>query len=305
VPSAGPGTPETEVRARALQGAGVLAFYQADYASSRALLEESLTLFRGLGDKRGTAWSLIYLGMVTNEGGDPASAIPLQEEALSLAREAGDQLGVSWALARIGVSAMFQGQFGRAIGALDEKLRLARSLGDRRGMAFAMENLGFCQIFRREPELVVGERLELEAIAIWREIGERRNLAHSLGILGVAYILMGKLSEAGSLCRERTQIQVEIGDTWGILQVMVAFAVLAAEQGQFERAIRLDGAATTLAEATGVPVVPMLAGWASPYLDRARRALGPTVAQAARQKGQAMTLEEAVEYALSGEEGDT
>ena len=46
------------IRSKALSGAGNLARNQGDYAAARALYEESLTLFRQLGDQRGIAESL-------------------------------------------------------------------------------------------------------------------------------------------------------------------------------------------------------------------------------------------------------
>ena len=54
----------TVARAKALQGAGYLAFAQGDYDHARALMEESLVLSRQLGDKRGIAIALAQLGRV-------------------------------------------------------------------------------------------------------------------------------------------------------------------------------------------------------------------------------------------------
>ena len=54
---------------------------QGDYEAARALLEESLAIFRELGDKRGIAWSLIGLAEVAQAQGDPEKARALLEEA--------------------------------------------------------------------------------------------------------------------------------------------------------------------------------------------------------------------------------
>jgi hypothetical protein len=48
----------TAPRAKALNGAGVLAREQGDYRRASALLEEGLALFRDLRDEREIAWSL-------------------------------------------------------------------------------------------------------------------------------------------------------------------------------------------------------------------------------------------------------
>ncbi len=54
------------VRARALFGAGVLAWRQGDYTSARVLHEEGLALNRQLGDRKGIADSLNNLGIVAS-----------------------------------------------------------------------------------------------------------------------------------------------------------------------------------------------------------------------------------------------
>jgi tetratricopeptide (TPR) repeat protein len=59
-----PATGSLKARAKALHGAGVLAYAQGDYTSARSLFEESLALRRELGNKVGIASSLAGLGGV-------------------------------------------------------------------------------------------------------------------------------------------------------------------------------------------------------------------------------------------------
>ena len=59
-------TPE---RAKVLNAAGVLAYYQGDYPAARALHEESLAIRRELGDRSGIAGSLNNLGNVALRSG--------------------------------------------------------------------------------------------------------------------------------------------------------------------------------------------------------------------------------------------
>ncbi len=48
----------TGARARALHGAGALAYRQGDYSAARSLYEESVAMARELGDRRGIAGAL-------------------------------------------------------------------------------------------------------------------------------------------------------------------------------------------------------------------------------------------------------
>ena len=56
-------------RAKALYAQGYLAYNQGDNAGARSLHEESLALFRELGDKAGIASSLLSLARRTAEFG--------------------------------------------------------------------------------------------------------------------------------------------------------------------------------------------------------------------------------------------
>ncbi len=78
------------VRADALKGAGHLAWVQADHEAATALLAESLDLYRAQTNLRGIAHVLNIQGMIANERGEYARAVALFEESLALWRELGD-----------------------------------------------------------------------------------------------------------------------------------------------------------------------------------------------------------------------
>src|SRR5205823_4502351 len=71
-------------RARALNGAGLLAYPQGEYAVARSLLEQSLALFRELDDKQNIAYVLNGLGVVIQQQGDYAAARGYLEQSLTL-----------------------------------------------------------------------------------------------------------------------------------------------------------------------------------------------------------------------------
>jgi non-specific serine/threonine protein kinase len=81
------GQGDLKARADALNGAGGRAWMQGDYAAARALLEESLTIFRELGDKRGTANSLESHAALAHQEQQAGRAARLWGAATSL-REA-------------------------------------------------------------------------------------------------------------------------------------------------------------------------------------------------------------------------
>ncbi len=87
------GEERTEEHAKALNTAGILAYYQSDYPAARALHEGSLAIRRQLDHRKGIAISLNNLGNVLYDQGDYVAARALHEESLAIKRELGDRRG--------------------------------------------------------------------------------------------------------------------------------------------------------------------------------------------------------------------
>jgi DNA-binding NarL/FixJ family response regulator len=79
-------------------------------------------------------------------------------------------------------------------------------------------------------------------------------------------------------------------------------ACISGAGGEAERAARLFGAAERLREAVGDKHTPEEAALQGPYLATARSQLDEVAWQAAWAEGRAMSMEEAIEYALSKDE---
>src|SRR5262249_6605208 len=91
ISQAGEAEQSRAVRAKAFQGMGALTYSQGDYISARTQYEESLAIYRELGDKRNIAGSLHNLGNIAYSQGDYTSARSLYEEALRINRESGNR----------------------------------------------------------------------------------------------------------------------------------------------------------------------------------------------------------------------
>ncbi len=251
------------------------------------------------------AWSLIYLGWLANDSGEPARATALLEESLALCRAAGDQAGVAWSLVRLGLVKLFSRDYGAARSALRESLVLARALGDQRVTAWALHWLACAQLWSGEGSPEEVRRLEVESLELWMELGDRRNRSYSLALLAEVAYVEGDLVAALGYMREALLLAVEVGDKLGMLIMLTAFAVGAAAQGQYERMVRLAGALAALHAASGVPPHAVFRVHFDRALPVARRALDETIAAAAWREGQAMSLEQAIAYALQVETKDT
>ena len=90
----------------------------------------------------------------------------------------------------------------------------------------------------------------------------------------------------------------DLGHRRGIARVLDIFGGAAAHHGQAERALRLAGAAGAIRHALGAPLFQAEEVALARDLDPARQSLGDA-AVSAEMEGWSMTMEAAIEYALS------
>ncbi len=294
---AGPSaTPHTRAYAKALQGSGVLAFSQGDHFTARSLFEKSLAIYREIDDRRGIGWTLIFFAGMLNDTGDPVAALPLLRESLAICRDLGDQLGIGWALARLGHWELFQGNQAAARPLLEESMAICRAAGDRRGIAMALHLLAMAVAGQGDVSKAIA--LEEELLPILRELQNMRSMSYTLGTLGFCHMERGEYTKAHRLYTEALTLQQEIGDKWGISTLLWCCAVLSAAQSHFERAMRFAGASAALFQNTG-SILGIMLPKAHHLLMRASTALGAEEQARAYSEGQAMTLEQAIVYAVA------
>src|ERR1035441_3182087 len=110
-----------------------------EYRAARALYVECLSIFRGLGDRMGVAWSLNYQGDVAYDQGDSAAARTLYEQGLAIFRDVCDRWGIAGTLADLGSLAREKGDYSTARSMYRESITVFQELDHRRGIARLLE----------------------------------------------------------------------------------------------------------------------------------------------------------------------
>jgi predicted ATPase/DNA-binding XRE family transcriptional regulator len=162
-------------RAHARIGAGVMAYFQGDYAHAAMHTEAALATFRTLNDLDGAGSALGNLGLVADAAEDYPHANALYEEALAIFRVLGDQTRIGYMLNNLGLIAQFQGDYDRAAQLHQEALDLRRRLGDPDGIAFSLGNLGLVAFAR--GDYVRAEGLQRETLRLRRTLSNKSGLA--------------------------------------------------------------------------------------------------------------------------------
>jgi predicted ATPase/class 3 adenylate cyclase len=333
---AGPPSDSTPARAAAVETAGLLAFYQNDYVSTRALLEQSSAYWRERGDRRALATSLAYLGAALFRLGEPEKAVSVVEESLALAREVGDPWRLARSLWTQGTHMHFGGNDAEARPIFEESIALFRRIGDPWGLASALYYLGeieqaaghyasaralieealgltrptedrftlsvyvdtLGEIALAEGDYRQARCLFEESLALCREDHNTRRIAYELRNLGHLARFEGRFVEARAHYQESLTLYGEMDARPGIANLLDSLARLAGVEGQAKRAARLFGATEALRQPIQAPVPGHERLDYESRVAAAREALGAEAFAAAWEEGRAMTLEQAIAYAL-------
>jgi predicted ATPase/class 3 adenylate cyclase len=125
-----PGEVDAVVRARALNGAGNLAWALGDYESAETRHREALTLRQASGDLQGEVRSLNNLGAIAETRERYSDAAGFYRAALDIARETSDPWVIALALGNLGGVQFVLGEREAGVAACEESLALYRQVGD-------------------------------------------------------------------------------------------------------------------------------------------------------------------------------
>jgi predicted ATPase/class 3 adenylate cyclase len=216
------------------------------------------------------------------------------DESLELTRQVGDKLAIANAIYNDAFPMLVNSRnIPRAKELLEEALPLFRELGDNGGVARTLWGLGNAFYFAKD--YAAAKPFLEEAQALFRRSDDRFMLAWSTHTLGLVAVETGNNEMGRRWFSEALQLFVEAKDVSGITLQLENLSVVARAEGDPVRATRLAAAAVAQQTATGTG----LGGLLSQQEGRTgREGLAEMEAEAAWAEGQALTLEEAIAYAL-------
>jgi predicted ATPase/DNA-binding SARP family transcriptional activator len=129
----------THAISSALVNLGNLAFFSGDLDGARELYKESIEHFESKGDLRGQALASENVGLMALTADDIPEAVNWLTRALELAREGGDDREIAAAARSLAAALMEVDKPSEATHLLEESLQLSRDLGDAHGIAVCLE----------------------------------------------------------------------------------------------------------------------------------------------------------------------
>ncbi len=170
------------LRARALWAAGSLAGSLGHVERGEVLCQESLALFRGIGDIQGMGDATFHLAHVAFARWDLAAARSLFEESLVFLRETGDKTLTAWALSALALVVLYQGEYARVHPLAEQAGETFREVGDTSGVAMALMTLA--RVVFWQGDLARAQTLAEEVLARASETGITSAEALALALQG-------------------------------------------------------------------------------------------------------------------------
>ena len=248
------------------------------------------------------AQTFLALGSIVFFQGDFARTYELLEESAALAREACEPSIAAVALGLHTMAAIERQEFELGARLAAESAAAAREAGNPLLRGFSLTFFGYEALYKGDIDRA--GRLHEEAVALNRAQGEIWGLAIVLFDLAVLRVVQHRLAESRVLCAEVIALGRQFRDRRAIAW---AFGVLAAAyfgDGRPERAARLLGAMQVLLESIGSSTQPSYNALIGDHLFSALpRELGEDAYRQALAAGRAMSMSQAIDYALEEQIG--
>jgi len=263
----------------------------------RSLCQESLAIGREIRNPWLIAMSLCILGLQALRLHDDATAQPLLEESATVFRQVGDLLCLSEVNLSLGIIQYRRGDLEQAGQLFEGGQALARVVGVKRHIATALYLSG--ELARLQGDDRQAETRYLESIALWQEMGNRVSRAVNLLSLGYVSLHQRDVPHARALFEEALGVFKSIHEQTNICECLAGLAAVAVAEGQPERGAHLFSAARALLLTTGAVLDPVDVAEHEHLTLALHTQLDDATLDATWAVGQAMTMEQAIAYALN------
>jgi predicted ATPase/DNA-binding CsgD family transcriptional regulator len=238
-------------------------------------------------------------GLLADGQGDLDVAAALLEEGLALGRQIGDEDGTAWALHGLARVARDRSDHERTIAVAEESLIYFAKAQDVGGSAYSLYLLADVARDRGDTERAIA--LYQEGAARAQAVGDAWGGARVLFGWGNLASVQENYDQAAALYREGLVLGASLAAKWVIALCLWGLVGVLGAQGKAQRAARLYGAEQALHAELGLRPRRDPSAFAR-GVATVRAALGEGGFTALATEGGAMSLEQAVAYALAADD---
>jgi predicted ATPase/DNA-binding SARP family transcriptional activator len=252
------------VLGRAYMALGHHAMWQGDFANSGEPLTKAVEILRSKSDPAALSFALIGLGTAVGLGGNEDAADALFDEA--------------------------QGALG--------DMESVRAHGFPYILLYALASYWRGIVAQVAGNLLKAKTSIEMCVEIARRMSDHPTIAHPLSALSRVLTLLGDFERSRRCLAEALPIHARHDDRWGLADALEGAAMLAAAQGEPERAARLLGASDEVRDSTGITLPAHLQAGRGALIAAIQAQTGQAAFENAHRAGRGMTLQETTALAL-------
>lgn len=240
------------LKAKILGNLGMTYYNLDKYDKSVDCNENSLNLFRQLGDKKGEALALISVGRYYYTLGDYEQGLQCGKQALDIAQEIEDRSSEAEALNILGMIYRGMENYQQAIDSHQEQIFIAREIGDLREEGHAMGNLSI--VYEKLEDYPQSANYAHQFLSISQKLGDRRGEGAALHSFGIALLELSHFSEALETLQTALEIFREVASQSEEAQTLIDLAIVYWELDEEISALQYCNQALALATELGIPL---------------------------------------------------
>jgi CHAT domain-containing protein len=227
-------------------------------AESRKYVQQSLTIFDELGNRKDKARALHAMGIAYGLDRRYDEALKYYEQSLELSSEANDRPLMALTLNSLGLAHSSLGHLEAGQQFYRKSLKLAEELNDKNTMHLALNNIAVD--YTNQGRFTESLEYLLRSLRIMEELGpesDRRSLAYKLQNVATVYRHQGNLEQSLVYAQRSLAILIDINDKFGIANLQNNIGVVYKTSGQYE--VGLEWFRKALAGFEAIQSVPGIA----------------------------------------------
>ena len=273
---------------------GLASHHSADLAGALGHYSAIRDAIRDRPPSRALADCLAGRSRILMNMGRIAEGIDDSRRSLAVAQELGYPAGEALARYNLAFAAYFVGDLEGAVQVARQAEQIPADIPGH--IARLCSNL-LTHVLTAAGDLATADRICAAGLAQSRDAGDLQNLVRLLTQRAILDVQKGRIQDAAAHVREAFQIALRSGMRADLLNCLDCFGYLCAATGRRAEALTVWAAYATFSQHEGFADDPWARVRKQPVRE-VQQALGPARARAAEERGVAMSLDVAAEYAL-------
>lgn len=279
----------------ALASSGILALWQGQQETALTRLQKALVIQQRLENDQMVGMTQMANGIAFINMGRDSEAQPLLEQAGSFFKEGGMAYFHALTLVHLGNAELGLGHIEQAKAYHSKAEESARAINENWLISFALNNLG--EVARVQGQYDLARKYYEECEALLPASGDKGDKARFVHSLGYIAQYEEDFERAESQFRSSLKMFRRLGNRRGMAECMAGLAGLKARKGDAQWGAIMISAAESVLKSTGGAWWPADRVEVEANLEFIRSALSEAEFTSLKDKGKAMTLEQALEFA--------